>query len=84
MVPLEKVTRQIWPSVPVIPQMETGATDGAYLRAAGIPTYGVSGVFLDIDDIRAHGRDERIMVRSFYDGVEYVYRLVREFAGTAR
>jgi acetylornithine deacetylase/succinyl-diaminopimelate desuccinylase-like protein len=78
MLPVEKVTRQLWPGVPVIPQMETGATDGAYLRAAGIPTYGVSGVFLDIDDIRAHGRDERIMVRSFYDGVEYIYALVRE------
>ena len=84
MVPLEKVTRQLWPGVPVIPQMETGATDGAYLRAAGIPTYGVSGVFLDIDDIRAHGRDERIMVKSFYDGVEYIYQLVREFAGGTR
>ncbi|MDP9204686.1 MAG: M20/M25/M40 family metallo-hydrolase [Gemmatimonadota bacterium] len=78
--PVEKVTRQFWPGVPVIPQMETGATDGAFLRAAGIPTYGVSGVFLDIDDIRAHGRDERIMVQSFYDGVEYIYALVREFA----
>jgi acetylornithine deacetylase/succinyl-diaminopimelate desuccinylase-like protein len=78
--PLERVTRQLWAGVPVIPQMETGATDGAYLRAAGIPTYGISGIFLDIDDIRAHGRDERIMVRSFYDGVEYVYRLLREFS----
>ena len=83
MVPLEKVTREYWPGVPVIPQMETGATDGAYLRAAGIPTYGVSGVFLDIDDIRAHGRDERIMVKSFYDGVEYIYRLLREIAGVS-
>jgi acetylornithine deacetylase/succinyl-diaminopimelate desuccinylase-like protein len=64
--------------------METGATDGAYLRAAGIPTYGVSGIFLDIDDIRSHGRDERIMVRSFYDGVEYIYRLLRELAETGR
>jgi acetylornithine deacetylase/succinyl-diaminopimelate desuccinylase-like protein len=79
-VPVEKVTRRLWPGVPVIPQLETGATDGAFLRAAGIPTYGVSGVFLDIDDIRAHGRDERIMVQSFYDGVEYIYQLVREFA----
>ena len=84
MLPVEKVTRRLWPGVPVIPQMETGATDGAYLRAAGIPTYGVSGVFLDIDDIRAHGRDERIMVRSFYDGVEYIYQLVREVAGVPR
>ncbi len=80
MAPLEKVTRKFWPGVPVIPQMETGATDGAYLRAAGIPTYGVSGIALDMDDIRAHGRDERIIVRSFYDGVEYVYQLLREFA----
>lgn len=80
MVPVETVTRRLWPGVPVIPQMETGATDGALLRAAGIPTYGVSGVFLDVDDIRAHGRDERIIVRSFYDGVEYIYQLVREVA----
>jgi len=82
--PVEKVTRQLWPGVPVIPQMETGATDGAFLRAVGIPTYGISGVFLDIDDIRAHGRDERIMVQSFYDGVEYIYALVREFARSDR
>jgi acetylornithine deacetylase/succinyl-diaminopimelate desuccinylase-like protein len=79
--PVENVTRRLWPGVPVIPVMDTGASDGAYLRAAGIPTYGVSGVFLDIDDIRAHGRDERIMVKPFYDGVEYMYQLVREFAG---
>jgi len=84
MVPVEKVTRRLWPGVPVIPLMETGATDGAYLRAAGIPTYGVSGVFIDIDDNRAHGRDERIIVSSFYDGVEYIYQLVREFAGATR
>jgi acetylornithine deacetylase/succinyl-diaminopimelate desuccinylase-like protein len=83
MVPVEKVTRRLWPGVPVIPLMETGATDGAYLRAAGIPTYGVSGVFIDIDDNRAHGRDERIIVSSFYDGVEYIYQLVREVAGAA-
>lgn len=81
MAPVEAVTRRLWPGVPVIPLMETGATDGAYLRAAGIPTYGVSGVFIDIDDVRAHGRDERIIVRSFYDGVEYIYQLVKEFAG---
>jgi len=79
--PLEKVTARLWPGVPVIPQMETGATDGTPLREAGIPTYGVSGVALDIDDIRAHGRDERILVKSFYDGVEYVYQLVKEYGG---
>jgi acetylornithine deacetylase/succinyl-diaminopimelate desuccinylase-like protein len=78
---VEGVTRRLWPSVPVVPQMETGATDGAFLRAAGIPTYGVSGVFLDMDDVRAHGRDERIIVSSFYDGVEYIYQLVLAAAG---
>jgi acetylornithine deacetylase/succinyl-diaminopimelate desuccinylase-like protein len=82
MTPVEKVTARLWPGVPVIPQMETGATDGAYLRAAGIPTYGVSGVPIDEADNRAHGRDERIMVKSFYDGVEYMYQLVREVALT--
>lgn len=80
--PLEKVTQRLWPGVPVIPQMETGATDGWRLRDAGIPTYGLSGIPLDVDDIRAHGRDERIMVKSFYEGVEYMYQLVREVAVT--
>ncbi len=78
---VEGVTRRLWPGVAVVPQMETGATDGAFLRAAGIPTYGVSGVFLDMDDVRAHGRDERIIVSSFYDGVEYIYQLVLAAAG---
>ena len=79
--PMERVTARMWPGLPIIPNMETGATDGTPLRQAGIPTYGVSGVFLDMDDIRAHGRDERILVKSFYDGVEYVYRMVMEYAG---
>lgn len=78
MIPIEKVTQRMWPGVPVIPQMETGATDGWRLRDAGIPTYGVSGIPFDVDDIRAHGRDERIMVKSFYEGVEYMYQLVKE------
>jgi acetylornithine deacetylase/succinyl-diaminopimelate desuccinylase-like protein len=80
MVPVEKVTQKLWPGVPVIPQMETGATDGWRLRDAGIPTYGLSGIPLEVDDIRAHGRDERIMVKAFYEGVEYMYQLVREVA----
>lgn len=79
--PVERVTARLWPGVLVVPTLETGATDGAFLRAAGIPTYGVSGVFLDVDDMRAHGRDERIMTRAFYDGVEYTYQLVKEAAG---
>ena len=80
MTPVEKVTQRLWPGVPVIPEMATGATDGWSLRDAGIPTYGVSGIPIDVDDERAHGRDERIMVKSFYDGVEYMYQLVKEVA----
>ncbi len=56
--------------------MSTGATDGLFLRNAGIPVYGVSGIFGDVDDIRAHGRDERIAVRSFVEGQEFLYRLI--------
>jgi acetylornithine deacetylase/succinyl-diaminopimelate desuccinylase-like protein len=57
--------------------MSTGATDGAFLRTAGIPTYGVSGIFEDIDDVRAHGRDERLGIGAFYEAREFLYRLVR-------
>jgi acetylornithine deacetylase/succinyl-diaminopimelate desuccinylase-like protein len=61
--------------------MGTGATDGLYLRNAGIPTYGVSGMFEDIDDVRAHGRDERVGVKQFFESYEFLYRLVRELSG---
>ncbi|MGH8733839.1 MAG: M20/M25/M40 family metallo-hydrolase, partial [Burkholderiales bacterium] len=70
---IERVTKRLW-NIPVIPVMETGATDGLFLRNAGIPVYGVSGVFVDINDIRAHGRDERIGVQDYYDGAEYIYQ----------
>src|SRR5262250_2217175 len=74
---VEGVTRALWPGVPVVPMMSTGATDSRYLRAAGIPAYGTSGMFGDVDDIRAHGRDERMLVQSLYEGQEYLYRLVK-------
>jgi acetylornithine deacetylase/succinyl-diaminopimelate desuccinylase-like protein len=74
---IEKVTTGMWPGVPVIPTMGTGATDSKYLRTAGIRAYGTSGMFGDVDDIRAHGRDERMLVRSLYEGQEYLYRLVK-------
>jgi acetylornithine deacetylase/succinyl-diaminopimelate desuccinylase-like protein len=74
---VERVTEQMWPGVPVIPVMSTGATDGLYLRNAGIPTYGVSGFFEDVNDMRAHGRDERMGVKQFYEGREFLYRLVK-------
>jgi acetylornithine deacetylase/succinyl-diaminopimelate desuccinylase-like protein len=77
---IERVTNELYPGVPVIPTMSTGATDSLYLRNAGIPVYGTSGIFGDIDDSRAHGRDERIAVQSFFDGQEYLYRLVKAFA----
>lgn len=73
----EQAVKAVWPGVPVVPVMDTGASDGYRLRAAGIPTYGVSGVFIDMDDVRAHGRDERILETSFYQGVDFFYRYIK-------
>ncbi|WP_043160604.1 M20/M25/M40 family metallo-hydrolase [Bradyrhizobium sp. Ai1a-2] len=78
---IDKLSHEFWPTAAVIPTMSTGATDGSYLRNAGIPTYGHSGLAADITDIRAHGKDERILVKSFYEGEEYLYRLVKTLAG---
>jgi len=80
---IEKLTAQFWPGIPVIPSMSTGATDSRFLRAIGIPAYGHSGLAGDIDDNRIHGRDERVPVKSFYDGLEYLYRLVKALSGGA-
>jgi acetylornithine deacetylase/succinyl-diaminopimelate desuccinylase-like protein len=79
--PITKLSAEFWPGAGVLPTMSTGATDGSYLRNAGIPTYGHSGLAGDIGDNRAHGRDERILVKSFFEGGEYLYRLVKAFAG---
>jgi acetylornithine deacetylase/succinyl-diaminopimelate desuccinylase-like protein len=78
--PIDSITAAMWPGAAVIPSMETGATDGLFFRTAGIPVYGVSGVPLGDDDIRAHGQDERITVSAFYQGLEFTYRLVRALA----
>ncbi|RZN31897.1 M20/M25/M40 family metallo-hydrolase [Bradyrhizobium sp. Leo121] len=78
---IDKLSHEFWPTAAVIPTMSTGATDGSYLRNAGIPTYGHSGLAADISDIRAHGKDERILVKSFYEGEDYLYRLVKTLAG---
>ncbi len=75
-----RLTDTMWPGVPVLPIMVMGATDGLYLRAAGIPCYGVQGFFMDRDDIRFHGRDERMGVEAFYEGQEFLYRLVKALA----
>ncbi len=73
----EQISREMWPGVIVAPVISTGASDGVHLRRAGVPVYGVSGTFADVDDTRAHGRDERIGVTEFYDGVEFMYRLMK-------
>jgi len=75
------VTRDVFgPSVAVIPTMGTGATDSKYLRAVGIPGYGVSGLFGDPNDGRAHGKDERVLIKSYYESQEFLYRLVKEMS----
>jgi acetylornithine deacetylase/succinyl-diaminopimelate desuccinylase-like protein len=75
--PLARIADEMWNGVPVIPDMETGASDSIYTIAAGLPTYGVNGVAIDQDDIRAHGKDERVRATSFYDGVEFFYRYLK-------
>jgi acetylornithine deacetylase/succinyl-diaminopimelate desuccinylase-like protein len=72
----ETIVKSMFPGVPVVPVMSTGATDGLYLRNAGIPTFGVDGLFDDIDDVRAHGRDERVGVKQFFEDLEFQYRLI--------
>ncbi len=75
-----RLSDTLWPGVITIPVMSTGATDGRYLRVAGIPTYGVSGFFGDRDDVRAHGRDERMNANSFYEGQTFLYQLVKDLS----
>ncbi len=77
---IESVAGRHFEGARVIPEMSAGATDGLYVRNAGIPVYGVSAIFSDPDDVRAHGRDERVPVRSFYDALDFWYDLVRAFA----
>jgi acetylornithine deacetylase/succinyl-diaminopimelate desuccinylase-like protein len=75
--PLDKIVAVMWPGIPVVPAMSTGASDGVYTNAAGMPTYAVSGVAYDRDDIRAHGKDERERVDSFYKGVDFYYDFLK-------
>ena len=77
MKPLERIAAAMWPGAPVIPTMATGASDGVYTNAAGLPTYGISGIAIDFGDVRAHGRDERVGVGSYYDGVEFYDRYLK-------
>src|SRR5262249_38684511 len=76
---IERTAAEFWPGAPVIPTMSPGSTDGRHLRKAGIPTYGHSG--LASNESRAHGKDERVLVKSFFDANEYLYRLVKRLSG---
>jgi len=77
---ISETTNKIWPGVPTVPIMVMGATDGKYLRIAGIPTYGVQGFFFDRNDIRFHGRDERMAIQSFYEGQAFLYDLIKQLS----
>jgi acetylornithine deacetylase/succinyl-diaminopimelate desuccinylase-like protein len=77
---VEQVSASMWPEVKVSPIMSTGASDSKYLRRAGIPAYGISGMFTDMDDVRAHGKDERIGVKEFYQGIEFMYEFMRKIS----
>jgi acetylornithine deacetylase/succinyl-diaminopimelate desuccinylase-like protein len=78
---LEGLSAKLYGGLPIVPVMDNGASDGKYLRIAGIPAYGVPGVFTDVDDDRAHGKDERIGVKDFYDGVDFYYEFIKALAG---
>ena len=81
MAPLEKISAEMWPGAPVVPTMGTGATDGVYTNPAGIPTYGVCGLAIENGDDRSHGRDERLLVESYYNGADFYYRYLKLVAG---
>jgi len=80
--PIGQLVKKMWPDATIVPEMSTGATDGAYTRNGGIPTYGVAGVFEKIEDHRAHGKDERIRVKSYHDAAEFWYQLVKQLTST--
>jgi acetylornithine deacetylase/succinyl-diaminopimelate desuccinylase-like protein len=77
------LVHSMWPNVPIIPTMATGFSDDRQTRNAGMASYDISGVWQDVDENRAHGRDERIGVRAFDESVEFTYRLLKTF-GVAR
>jgi acetylornithine deacetylase/succinyl-diaminopimelate desuccinylase-like protein len=78
--PIRELVDEVWPGAVIAPEQATYATDGLWVRNAGIPVYGVSGLFGDAEDIRAHGLDERVKVEAFYDSIEFWYRLLKRFS----
>ena len=83
MAAMEKLAKEMWPGAPVIPTMATGASDGVYTNGAGMPTYGISGIALETNDVRAHGKDERVPINAYYRGVDFYYQLVMMLTGGA-
>jgi acetylornithine deacetylase/succinyl-diaminopimelate desuccinylase-like protein len=77
---IERLVADRWPGLPVVPAMETGATDGMHVRSAGIPTYGLSGLTEDPDDIRAHGKDERVQIEGLENATQFWFELVKDFS----
>jgi acetylornithine deacetylase/succinyl-diaminopimelate desuccinylase-like protein len=80
MKPIEKLVDEMWPGVPVVPALEPGASDAQFLNPVGIPTYGITGFFQDPDGGNIHGLNERIRVKSVYEGRAFLYRLVKLYA----
>lgn len=83
MEPVRKIAETLWPGVAIVPTMSTGATDGRFLNAGGVPTYGLSGMFHDAEGSRAHGLNERIRVKSLMDGRRFLYEVVKIYANSA-
>ena len=77
---VEASVKAVWGNVPIVPIMETGATDGLFLRNAGVPVYGVQRPVHRDDDMRAHGKDERILVTAFDDGLDFTYDFLKRIA----
>lgn len=80
--PFEGTVEAMWPGIPVVPTMATGASDGVYTNAAGMPTFGICGIAIDLGDTRAHGRDERVRVQSYDQGVDFFYRFLKALTST--
>jgi acetylornithine deacetylase/succinyl-diaminopimelate desuccinylase-like protein len=78
--PIEEVTHRIYPGIEVVPVLQAAGTDAIYLAESGIPTYGLSGMFIDPDLSNIHGRNERIRVQSLYDGRDFLHALVKAYA----